>query len=142
MPINDDMNLVRDDTHTYFIGTTTRTNTNGQAITALYRFDGNNSVELVDGVEDMQIEYAFDGDGNGEIDGFGTVDDITAGTYDWDEVMAVRISLLMNSVDGASSVEAPYTYFPSGSTAVSPSSGDYRLRQEFSSLISVRNAVF
>ena len=129
-------------THTYFVGTTPRTNANGQAITALYRFDGNSSVELVDGVEDMQIEYAFDGDGNGEIDGFGTVDDITGGSYDWDQVMAVRISLLMNSVEGASSVEAPYTYFPAGSTSISPSSGDYRLRQEFSSLISIRNAVF
>jgi hypothetical protein len=90
----------------------------------------------------MQIEYAFDGDGNGEIDGFGTVDDITGGSYDWDQVMAVRISLLMNSVEGASSVEADYTYFPAGSTTISPGSGDYRLRQEFSSLISIRNAVF
>jgi len=141
-PYSSDALVMEFGTHTYFIGTTTRTNTSGQAVTALYRFDGNTSVELVDGVEDMQIEYAFDGDGNGEIDGFGTVDDITAGTYDWDEVMAIRVSLLMNSVDGASSVEADYTYFPSGSTAVSPSSGDYRLRQEFSSLISVRNAVF
>ena len=141
-PYGSDALVMEFGTHTYFVGTTARTNANGQAITALYRFDGNNSVELVDGVEDMQIEYAFDSDGNGEIDGFGTVDDVTAGTYDWDEIMAIRVSLLMNSVDGASSVEAPYTYFPSGSTAISPSSGDYRLRQEFSSLISVRNAVF
>jgi type IV pilus assembly protein PilW len=141
-PYSSDALVMEFGTHTYFVGTTPRTNANGQAITALYRFDGNSSVELVDGVEDMQIEYAFDGDGNGEIDGFGTVDDITGGSYDWDQVMAVRISLLMNSVEGASSVEAPYTYFPAGSTSISPSSGDYRLRQEFSSLISIRNAVF
>ena len=74
--------------------------------------------------------------------GIGRLLDERRNLFQWDEVMAIRVSLLMNSVDGASSVEADYTYFPSGSTAVSPSSGDYRLRQEFSSLISVRNAVF
>ena len=141
-PYSSDALVMEFGTHTYFVGTTGRTNSSGQAITALYRFDGNNSVELVDGVEDMQIEYAFDSDGNYEIDGFGTVADITAGTYDWDQVMAIRISLLMNSVEGASAAEAPYTYFPSGSSAISPSSGDYRLRQEYNSLISIRNAVF
>lgn len=126
-------------THTYFIGQTAgRQNQQGQAITSLYRFDGNNSFELVDGVDDMQIEYALDTDGDGAIDDFENADNVT----DWSEPVAVRISLLMNSVDGASSVEAPYTYFPASSTAVTPSSGDYRLRQEFSSVISVRNAIF
>ena len=46
--------------HTYFVADTTRTNSAGQAIMALYRFDGTTAQELVDGVEDLQIEYALD----------------------------------------------------------------------------------
>lgn len=125
-------------THTYFIGETNRTTPDGFAVTALYRFDGNSSVELVDGIEDMQIEYVLDTDNDGVVDTFRDASGIT----DWSEPVAVRIALLLNSVEGASSVVAPYTYFPSGSTAITPVTGDLRLRQEFSSLISVRNAVF
>ena len=124
-------------THTYFIGTTGRNNTSGQAITALYRFDGTNSTELVDGVENLQIAYAMDADGDRDIDQF-----TPAGAgVNLADAVAVRISLLLNSVDAASAVEAPYTYFPSSSTAITPTTGDLRLRQEFSSVISIRNSV-
>lgn len=141
-PYGSDALVMEFATHTYFIGDTGRDNASGQDVLALYRFDGNNSVELVDGVDDMQIDYAFDTDTNGIIDAFGTAADITSGTYNWDEAVAVRVSLLLNSVEGASSVEAPYTYFPSGSNQITPNTGDLRLRQEFSSLISIRNTVF
>ncbi|MDJ0738170.1 MAG: PilW family protein [Gammaproteobacteria bacterium] len=142
-PYGSDAVVMEFDRHTYFVGDTGRLNQTGQAINALYRFDGTNAVELVDGVENMQIDYAFDTDGNGDIDAFGHAGQIrpTGSLYDWDEVMAVRVSLLLNSVEGASAVEAPYTYFPSGSTSISPPTGDFRLRQEFSSLISIRNSV-
>ena len=126
-------------THTYFIADTGRDNASGQDITALYRFDGTSAVELVDGVEDLQIEYALDTDGNGRIDAFNDADALTA--VEWSEVTAIRISLLMNSVEAASAVVAPYTYFPTQSTPITPAADDLRLRQEFSSLVSVRNAV-
>lgn len=124
-------------THTYFVGVTGRTNASGQAVTALYRFDGNSSQELVDGVEDLQVEYALDTDADGTVDAFAN----PGGVADWSEVLAVRISLLMNSVEGASAVEAPYTYFPASTVPISPATDDFRLRQEFSSLVSVRNSV-
>jgi type IV pilus assembly protein PilW len=123
-------------THTYFVSNTGRVNSSGQAIGALYRFDGNNSEELVDGVENLQVEYALDTDGNGVIDAFRD----PGGVTDWDEVMAVRLSLLMDSVDAASSVEAPYKFL-SSTVAIDPPDGDLRLRQEFSALVSVRNSV-
>ena len=44
-------------------------------------------------------------------------------------------------VDGASSVEAPYTYFPSGTSTITPGTGDLRLRQEFTAMVAVRNNV-
>lgn len=124
-------------THTYFIGETGRNNSSGQAVTALYRFDGNSSQELVDGVDDLQIEYALDTDGDGVIDGF----DDASGVTDWADVHGLRFSLLMNSVDGASAVEASYTYFPSGTVPIVPTTGDLRLRQEFSTQVSIRNSV-
>jgi len=131
-------------THTYFVADTGRTNTTSQAILALYRFDGTTATELVDGVEDLQIEYALDTDADGNIDAFRGVDPNGVGTAmtaaNWNQVMAVRVSLLMNSVDGASSVVAPYTYFPASSTQITPTN-DFRLRQEFTAMVTVRNSV-
>ena len=124
-------------THTYFIGDTGRTNSYNQPITALYRFDGTNSQELVDGAEDLQIQFALDTDGNGVVDDYQD----PGGVTDWSEVMAVRVSLLLNSVEGASATEAPFTFFPNGTGQVTPASGDLRLRQEFTALVSVRNSV-
>ena len=124
-------------THTYFVGDTGRVDQNGNAITALYRFDGNTAQELADGIENLQIEYALDTDGNGVIDAFRD----PGGVTDWSEVMAVRISLLVNSVEAASAVPAEYTYFPAGTDPIDPPTDDFRLRQEFSSLVSIRNSV-
>ena len=124
-------------THTYFIADTGRVNSYNQPITALYRFDGTNSQELVDGVEDLQVQFALDTDGNGVVDDYQD----PGGVTDWSEVMAVRVSLLLNSVEGASATEAPFTFFPNGTGPVTPVSGDLRLRQEFTALVSVRNSV-
>lgn len=123
-------------TLTYFVGNTGRVNSSGDAIGALYRFDGTNSEELVDGVENLQVEYALDTDGNGVIDAFRD----PGGVTDWGEVMAVRLSLLLDSVDAASAVEAPYRFL-SSTVAIDPPAGDLRLRQEFSALVSIRNSV-
>lgn len=130
--------------HTYFVGVTGRTNASGQPITALYRYEGpvatgggGTAEELVDGVEDMQIEYALDTDADGQIEQF-----VPAGVgVDLSEAVAVRISLLLNSVEGAGTEEVPYTFFPSGSTQILPTTGDFRLRQEYSSVVAIRNAV-
>jgi type IV pilus assembly protein PilW len=133
---------------TYFVADTGRTNASGQAVNALYRFEetgasGTDLVELVEGVDGMQIEYAFDTDGNGIVDAFDDADALAAGTYDWNQIMAVRVSLLLNSVEGASGSELPDPTFPADSgTTFDIATDDYRIRQEFSSLISIRNAVF
>jgi type IV pilus assembly protein PilW len=136
--------VTRLSTHTYFVADTGRTNTTGQPILALYQFDGTNATELVDGVENLQIEYALDTDADGEVDAFRGVDPSGVGTAmvaaNWPQVMAVRVSLLINSVNGASSVVAPYTYFPAGSTQITPTN-DFRLRQEFTAMVTVRNGV-
>lgn len=122
-------------THTYFVGQTSRNDQSGRPVFALYRFDGANSTELVDGVEDLQIEYALDTDGNGTVDRYA---DDPGTVASWNDVMAVRVSLLINSVEDASEVLAPYNF---RGVQYTPAANDFRLRQEFSSLVSVRNSV-
>ena len=123
--------------HTYFVGNTKRSNALKRDVTALYRFDGTKVEELVEGIEDLQVEYALDANGDGSVDAF--VDH--GGVTDWTTVMSVKVSLLVNSVEPASTEEAPYIFSPDGADPVSPPSGDLRLRQEFSTIVSVRNAV-
>ena len=79
----------------------------------------------------------------GDLDGNGVIDAYRdpGGVTNWSEVMAVRISLLVNSVEAASAVPAAYTYFPAESSPIAPPTDDFRLRQEFSSLVSIRNSV-
>lgn len=121
--------------HIYFVADTGRNNNSNSTIRSLYLFDGTSTQELVEGIEDMQIQYGLDTDGDGSVDGFSD----PAGVTDWTGVASVRISLLVNSIDSAGTVEANYLYVPSSSVAISPASGDYRLRQEFTRLVSVRN---
>ena len=129
--------------NTYFIRDTGRTNAVGDPIRALYRrnieFDPtlNNDEELVDGVEDMQVTYGVDGDGNGFVDQF--VDAPAATSDDWEKVRAVRVSLLVSSVDNAHSEPVPYNYVGLSSTPVDPT--DFKLRQEVASTVTIRNRV-
>lgn len=126
-------------THTYFVADTGRDNATGQDILGLYRFDGTTAQELVDGVEDLQIEYGLD-----LISADGVIDAFTESptAAQWPDVKTVRVMLLLNSVDAASAVEPDYTYFPVQSTAIDQSgTNDFRLRQEFSAMVSVRNSV-
>lgn len=124
-------------THTYFVGITDRFNSRNQQITALYRFDGTNAQELVEGVEDLQIEYGYDRD-----DPFDAVDTFvdSDGVADWRRILTVRVSMLVNSVEPSSATEASYIFQPvGGADRIMPPDDDFRLRQEFSGTFSVRN---
>ena len=61
----------------------------------------------------------------------------------WDEVMAVRVSLLMNSVERGERGRGALHILPGQQCRDRPAnrSNDRRLRQEFSALVSVRNSV-
>jgi len=125
--------------HTYFVGATTRFHSSGQPINALYRFDGTSSQELVDGVNNLQIEYALDTDSNGVIDIYCDPGDSCWQANSWSQVSAIKVWLLADSVADASAVVAPYASF-APSTVANPTP-DNRLRQEFSTLVYVRNSV-
>jgi len=110
----------------YFV----RDNANGEP--GLFRLNDGDVEELATGVERIHIEYGEDTDGDRRIDAYRTADAVT----NWDDVLAVRVSLLVRGRED-NVVEDPQTLpFPPGTTFTA---GDNRLRQVFTKTISLRN---
>ena len=90
--------------------------------------------ELVDNVDDMQILYGEDTDNDGSANVYVTADAVT----NMDNVVSVRISLLMRTADDhLIPTKQVYTYDTySGS---SHTASDYRIRRVFNSTVKLRN---
>ena len=126
----------------YYVRDTGRSTAAGSPIYSLYtsarEFGGGAvpaAMELVEGVEDMQLTYGVDGDGDRSIDSYRTAADVD----DWAAVMSVRIELLMQSLEDnvvASSGEFAQGNLQFNGSAVAP---DGRLRQVYSSAVAIRN---
>lgn len=118
--------VVRISTRSYYI----RMNSGG--ILSLYwKRDSGKAEELVEGIENLQIQYGEDTDGDRAADIYRTADQVA----NWEAVVSVRLDLLVQSLeDGIAS--QPQTYTFNGET-VTPA--DRRLRQAFSTVISLRN---
>lgn len=116
---------------TYFI----RTGANGSP--ALWEFDNykpagaNNPAEIVGGVENMQVQYGVDTNADRAVDGYSTADLVT----DWNQVVSVRISLLMASPDN-NIVTSQQTYNYNTAAVNAP---DRRMYQVFTTTIGIRN---
>lgn len=117
---------------TYFI----RTGNSG--LPSLWRLDNSkaasvtNPIELVEGVEDMQITYGADTDADGVPNYY-----VPAGTagLDLTKVSGVRISLLMTTLeDSLAATAATYVY-----NGVTTTPGDRRVRRVFTTTIGLRN---
>ncbi|WP_036300292.1 PilW family protein [Methylomarinum vadi] len=130
-----------------------RTGANGRP--SLWRLDnskaigGNNPVELLEGIENMQITYgvdidddddgdpgtaAPDGPANYYVSGNNIPDMDGDGAADWYRVVSLRVSILVASDDNLASQALPYDY--NGAT-VTPA--DRRLRRVFNTTVAVRN---
>ncbi|XSG85097.1 MAG: PilW family protein [Methylohalobius sp. ZOD2] len=105
---------------------------NAAGVPALYRKDGTRAAEeLVAGIEDMQILYGVDTDGDESANQFLRANDVA----DWSRVTSARISLLLrSSEDNITTDSQPYDYNGSSSTPA-----DRRLRRVFTTTISLRN---
>ncbi|MHB8914590.1 MAG: PilW family protein [Thiobacillus sp.] len=92
--------------------------------------------ELIEGVENMQILYGEDTSTpiNKNVDQYVTANAVT----NWDNVFAVRVSLLMRSVEN-SVVNQPQAVMFNGATVNSGVGADRRLRKVFTTTIAVRN---
>ena len=106
---------------------------------ALYRKRGTAAPEeLVEGVEDMQIEYGVDtsnpaacSNNDGGVDAYVIADDVEStapcatSAEDWKKVLSVRVKLTMRSTEDDVTTET--------------AGGDKRLRKTFTTTIAIRN---
>lgn len=116
-----DASVMKMESFAYYIGT------NGSGGPSLYRKRlGNVNVvteELVEGVENMQVLYGEDTDGDETADTYVSAAGVTAMT----NVVSVRLTLTLRSSDDNVSLTA--------------GGGDNRIRRSFSSTITIRNRV-
>lgn len=123
--------IIKMQSKSYFI----RTGASGRP--ALWQFDnykaagGDNPAEIAEGVENMQIQYGIDANADGVVESYSAGNAVA----DWNQVAAVRISLLVaGNDDNVASSKQKYTYDGALVTAT-----DQRLRQVFTTTVSVRN---
>lgn len=113
-----------------FIRYEIRTGESGQP--ALFKTENEGTAqEFIEGVENMQIEYGEDIDGDGTPNRYQTADKVE----NWSQVVSVKLSLLVRSLED-NLANAPIAYTYNGAT-VTPT--DRRIRRIFSSVIAVRN---
>ena len=130
----------------YFIAETSRIDSSGNAIPALYRVSvGDSGVlttpeELVEGIEDMQILYGVDNDAIDGAPGFGSAnkflraDEVSSAGL-WSRVVAIRIELSLRSLANNATQEATTYTYGNGHVAVT----DNRLRARFAMTVALRN---
>lgn len=130
-----DMQIFRVASDAYFIGI----GTSGRPSLYRMRFGSGlpvaagNVEELVEGVESMQLLYGEDTDGDRALDGYVTADAVSS----WDNVIAMRIDLLLAGLRPALPTTQSIDFDAAGTTITAPA--DRRQRQVFSLTIALRN---
>lgn len=115
---------------------------NSANIPSLYEYTrAAGAVELVEGVDDMQIMYGLDSAGADRIiDEYVTADLVT----DWSQVVGAKLSLLLASIDDnvLDGIIPPtaFTKSEDGITVTAPVA-DLQLRRVFSTAVGMRNSV-
>lgn len=129
----------------YFIRDTGRNTASGQAINALYMrrlVAGSGgvvaaAVELVEGVDDMQITYGVDTNADRAVDAYQS----GAVVADWADVLSVRISLLLvaseENIVGKTGAENAQSIIDIDGNVVANADG--RFRQIFTNVFAIRN---
>jgi type IV pilus assembly protein PilW len=127
---NEDAEIVRIATFAYFVSV------RADGVPVLNRFDGGNVFELVEGVEDMQVIYGEDTDGDRTADVYRDADTV----LDWSQVVSARIHLLLRTIDN-NITDGPADYIFNGNPVVGSSlpATDRFLRHEFTATVTVRN---
>ncbi len=114
--------------HTFFVAESDNKNEFGDPIYSLFRKDTvGEPVELVEGIEDLQVLYGVDRGGDILVpSSYVTASNIS--TDEWDDIVAVRIAVTANSVDRVTSDDDDVS-----------SEADGMLRRTYSSTIRLRN---
>jgi len=102
---------------------------NGRPIPTLKRLDltagGHSIVPLVEGVENLQLEYGIDASGDGSPDRFETAPDLA----EWPDVVAVRVGLLTRALEPSAGHVDDRSYVLGSTTITAP--GDAYKRQAY-----------
>lgn len=102
---------------------------------ALYRqVAANAAEELVEGIENMQIQYGEDTSGDNAADIYRAANSVA----NWANVVSVQISLLVRGAED-NVVTAPQTYAYNGANVTAP---DRRIRQVYTTTVSIRNRAY
>lgn len=124
-----DAAVMRYETHAYFIGPSLRDAVNERSL--WLRVDGNAPVEVVENVEDLQILYGEDTDGDYVPNLFHTADAVA----NWNNVLAIQLSLLLRG-GGLRDNQVATGYVYNGASVMP---GDRRLRRTYTATIQLRN---
>lgn len=104
--------------------------------TSLIRYTAAGGVEeLVEGVEQMQLEFGVDTNGDSVVDSYQTADNVT----NWGNVFSVRVGLLVHSLQEYGTDRDERQYQVLDVPVAAP--GDRRLREVFAATASFRNRV-
>jgi type IV pilus assembly protein PilW len=90
--------------------------------------------ELIDNVENVQLKYGEDTDGDMAANRFVDASSVTS----WENIVSVQIDLLLRSND-ANVATSPQPYIFNNGTSITPT--DRRLRRIFSSTVALRNRI-
>jgi len=124
-----DAAVMRYETRAYFVGPSTRDSLNERSLWV--RVDGSEPVEVVENVQDMQILYGEDTDGDFVPNVYRTADAVA----NWGNVLAINVSLLLRGSNlRDNQVVTDYVY--NGAT-VTPA--DRRLRRTYTATMQLRN---
>lgn len=131
-----DAEIMRFISHRYYI------RNNSAGIPSLFRKSINgNDLELVEGVENMQILYGEDTSGNDRIaDVYVTATAVTA----WNNVVSVRLGLLLRTIDENRQIDPDNKVYDilggaaAGGATIGPT-GDYHRRRIYTTTVQIRN---
>jgi type IV pilus assembly protein PilW len=107
--------------------------------------------ELAEGIENLQVRFGMDTTGDGQVDSYGTADEVAAGTtgaildQHWRSVVSVRVGMIVSSpeVAGVSALDGggnPRKLTLLGTAVIPPD--DHKMRQVYETTISLRNRIF
>jgi type IV pilus assembly protein PilW len=108
---------------------------NAAGVPSLWLWDNGVVSELVEGVEDMAIQYGIDTDNDEIPDGYEAAGDVSAA--EWADVKSVHLELLVRTPEDRVLTEPQVYSFPLGSAAVT--AADRVMRQVFVSTVAVRS---
>lgn len=119
-------------THSYYVAPNTRGSTSLWMLAAPCLSGESCPSELVEGVERLQLEYGIDTDNDLQHSANQFV--AASAVSDWNQVVAVRVSILVRSVDDGLLSTANSINFNGSSTA-----NDRHLRKTYTSVVHLRN---